>query len=420
MRQLYTALFYLLLPAVLLRLYWRGFKAPAYRRRWRERLGFYDSGAEQTNVIWFHAVSVGEAEAAFPLIRSVLARFPDSRILVTTTTPTGSARVQSVLGDQVEHVYLPYDLPGVVCRFLARFRPQLAVVMEKEVWPNLFAACAQRQIPLFVVNARLSERSAANYQKIPSLIGPALQCITQIATQTDEDRERFIQIGAEPTQLRVMGNLKFDVTIDAAVIESGQALKRDLFAGRFVWMLASSHHDEEARLLSVYRSLKATIPELVLMIAPRHPERFQTVANLCRDSGLAVATRSSSVAITAITDVYLADSMGELKMLYAAADVAFVGGSLVPVGGHNVLEPAAVGVPVLFGPEMFNFKEIAERMLQENAAVQCNNIEEVAAAIATLYREAEVRTALAENAKAFIARNQGATERIAEMLSHAL
>lgn len=418
MRQLYTFIFYLALPAVLLRLYWRGFKAPEYRRRWQERLGLYSSQSAQ-NLLWFHCVSVGEAEAAFPLIRLMQAEHPSLRLLITTTTPTGSARVRAMLGELVEHVYLPYDLPLVLRRFFAHFQPKMAVFMEKEIWPNLFAACAERQIPLYVINARLSERSARSYKKIPALIKPALQCIGRIGTQTEADKQRFIEIGADAERVAVLGNIKFDLSLDDSVISAGRALKQQ-FAERFVWILASTHQDEEARLLPVYARLKQRIPNLLLVIAPRHPERFSAVNNICREQGLKVVLRSENPVVSEATDVYLADSIGELKMLYAAADVAFVGGSLVPVGGHNVLEPALIGVPVLFGPQMFNFAEIAERILAEQAAVQCAAPEAMGAAVLQIQADADFRDKLTAKAKAFVLRNQGATRRIADMLSQAL
>lgn len=419
MRNLYTLIFYLALPLILFRLYWRGCRAPAYRQRWRERLACYQSQPLR-DVIWFHAVSVGEAEAAFPLIKLMGARHPDARFLVTTTTPTGSARVRAVLADSVEHVYLPYDLPPVLNRFFQHFRPRMAVFMEKEVWPNLFAACRRRNIPLYVINARLSERSASAYRRIPWLIKPALDCATMIATQTDEDRARFVDIGARDDRVAILGNIKFDIDIDHAVIEAGQALRSEQLAGRFVWILASTHHDEEALLLPVYRELKSRIPELLLMIAPRHPERFVPVEQLCKDHGLEVIVRSRHAPVTATTDIYLADSMGELKMLYAASDVAFVGGSLVPVGGHNVLEPAAVGVPVLFGPQMFNFEDIALHILAAKAALRCDDPQAIVDAVLKIHVDPTLRSELIANAKDFVRRNQGATARLAALLARGL
>lgn len=419
MRTFYTLLFYLALPLVLFRLYWRGRKAPEYRQRWRERLGLYRSRARQ-GVIWFHAVSVGEAEAAFPLIKLLQSQYPQFPLLVTTTTPTGSARVRAVLADRVDHVYLPYDVPIVVARFIEHFQPRLAVVMEKEIWPNLFAACAAESIPLFIINARLSERSARSYRKIPTLIRPALACVTTVATQTSEDAERFVEIGAAPEQVQVLGNVKFDVTIDQATIASGQVLKREMFEGRWVLIVASSHQGEEEVFLDLYPRLKAELPELLLLIVPRHPERFQLVKQLSIQRGLSVAMRSEQRSCTLQTDVYIGDSIGELKMLYAAADAAFVGGSLVPVGGHNVLEPAAVGVPVLFGPEMFNFQEIADRMLAVAAAVQCADRDCLASNILRLHRDEGFRNQLVTRGRQFVQASQGATGRVAALLGKSL
>ena len=404
---------------VLLRLYWRGIKAPLYRQRWLERLGFYKTKSLQ-NLVWFHAVSVGEAEAAFPLIKMMQSQYPTQHFLVTTTTPTGSARVQAVLGDSVEHVYLPYDLQMIVARFLRHFQPKIAVIMEKEIWPNLFAACAAEQIPLFVINARLSAKSAKAYKKIPALIKPALACIQQIATQTDDDQQRFIEIGANPQQVAVLGNIKFDLSIEPVTITNGLALKQNNFAGRFVWIIASTHQGEEEILLALYPALKAQIKNLLLMIAPRHPERFDTVKKLCEKQSLSVVMRSENRLVDGSCDVYLADSIGELKMLYAAADIAFVGGSLVAVGGHNVLEPAAVGVPVLFGPQMFNFQEIAEQMLKAGAAVQCDDDLAIAKAVLQVHEDHAFRQSLSINAKSFVEQNQGATARVAALLGQAL
>jgi len=415
MRKLYTLIFYALLPLILLRLYWRGFKAPTYRQRWQERLGIYP-GQPLSETIWFHAVSVGEAETAFVLIKLLTSHHPHARFLVTTTTPTGSARVLSVLGDTVAHVYLPYDIPLIVKRFLNHFQPKVAVILEKELWPNLFAACASRQIPLLVINARLSARSAKSYQKIPGLVKPTLNKLQLIATQTEDDKTRFIAIGANPEQVQTIGNIKFDASIDEADIAAGQRLKNSLFVGRFVWIIGSSHPGEEAIFLTLYPKLKTQIPTLLLLIAPRHPERFLPVKALCEAQGLSVAMRSDANKIDTDCDVYIADSMGELKMLYAAADAAFVAGSLVAVGGHNVLEPAAAGTPILFGPYMFNFQNIAEQMLTAGAALQCADESAITEALLHLHDDADFRQKLTTNAHTFLEQNRGATQRIADIL----
>jgi len=411
----YSLAFYLLTPFIILRLLWRSIKAPAYRQRWNERFGFY-RGIHPQDVIWFHAVSVGEAEALFPLLRLLLTRHPGAKLLITTTTPTGSARVQATFGDQVTHVYLPYDLPCVTRRFLKRFQPRLAVIMETEIWPNLYAACGKQNMPLFLINARLSEKSACGYRKIPSLIRSSLAKVSLIAAQTRDDAERFVSIGAQSESVKVLGNMKFDIQIAEETIEEGRRLKSSVFGGRFVWIIASTHKNEEAVFLDSYPELKAMIPELLLVIVPRHPERFPEVKKLCEERQLQVVMRTSGDRCAAATDVYIADTMGELKMLYAAADIAFIGGSMVPVGGHNLLEAAAVGAPVMFGPYMVNFKEIAEGVLARNAALQCRTQQDIVSTVHSLYADSEHRTELARRAGAFLQENRGAIAAIATLI----
>lgn len=415
MRIVYSVLFFLLIPFILLRLLLRSIKAPDYRRRWHERLGFYPINP-QTGVIWFHAVSVGEAEAVFPLIKRFQQLHPDLHILVTTTTPTGSARVQAVLHNTIQHVYLPYDIPFIVKRFLRNFRPVLAVIMETELWPNLYHYCSVDKIPVYVINARLSEKSAKGYRKLPSLIQPLLANIQQIAVQSPEDAQRFMALGAKTEQVKIYGNIKFDLAIPDDTINTGKKLKTTEFKERFVWLAASTHYGEEQLLINAYLALKKTIPALMLVIAPRHPERFSEVEKLCKNNGLSVIARTAGELCQRATDVYLADTMGELKMLYAACDIAFVGGSLVPVGGHNILEAMAAGAPVLFGAYMANFKEIAGKALQHKAAIQCLDQEAIIQAVKTLHAQNETCVALINNGKSVIEQNRGAIIRLYEML----
>ncbi len=419
MRAFYSLLFYLLIPFILIRLLWRSIKAPAYRDRWNERFAFYPQSHPKID-IWFHAVSVGEAEALFPLVRKLQHHHPDAKLLITTTTPTGSARVKAVLKDSVEHVYLPYDIPFAVNRFMQRFSPKIAVILETEIWPNLFACCGNYKIPLYIINARLSEKSSRGYQKIPSLVRPALAQVELIGAQTQEDAHRFIAIGAQYEKVKTLGNIKFDVEIPQLTIDQGRHVKADLFTGRFVWLIASTHKDEETIFLDIYKELKEKIPDLLLVIVPRHPERFGEVKKLCEGHHYNVAMRTSGATIQPDTDVYLVDTMGELKMFYAAADVAFVGGSMVPTGGHNILEAAAVGVPVMFGPFMANFKEIALGVLKQQAAIQCAHKDDIATAMMTLYTEPDYRQELIAKGKQFIEQNQGAIARIYAVLEKAL
>ncbi len=418
MRILYSAVFYLIIPFVLLRLYWRGFKTPHHRLRWNERFALYSEQYPQ-GVIWFHAVSVGEVEALFPLVTQMKTLHSDSPILITTMTPTGSARVKAVLGDTVTHVYVPYDLPDAVNRFMTHFKPKLAVMIETEIWPNLFAHCGKNNIPLYIVNARIAAKSVSNYQKLSALIHPALAHVLLIATQTQADAERFIAIGGIKNRVKNLGNIKFDVEIAPETITQGLRLKADLFNKRFVWLIASTHKDEEAIFLELYGTLKAHIPELLLVIVPRHQQRFTDVKKLCEAHNTTVM-RSNNVPVTTKTDIYVVDSIGELKMFYAAADIAFVGGSMVAAGGHNILEAAAVGVPVLFGAFMTNFQDIADGVLKQQAAIQCQTKEDVVQAVLSLYQQPIYRAELIANGKTFIRDNQGTVIRICQLFETAL
>ncbi len=416
MRLIYTLLFYLLTPLVFLRLYWKGFKTPEHRKRWKERLAVYQQ-KYPAHVIWIHAVSVGEAEAVFPLVKRLQQQYPSNQFLVTTTTPTGSARVKEVLADRVTHVYLPYDLPCVVNRFIAIFKPKVAVIMEKEIWPNLFLACTKKNIPVLIINARLSENSAKGYKKIPWLVKPVFDAGVQICTQTEEDRQQFIEIGANESTISVTGNLKFDLIVDDGFTKYAKEVKKQIFADRFVWLVASTHDKEEQIFFDMYSQLKKKIPGLLLLMVPRHPERFEQVRQLAEKIPLKTCMRSTKRPCTLETDVYIADTMGELKMLYGVADICFVGGSMVPVGGHNILEPAAMSAPIMFGPYMLNFKEIAQNVLDLKAAIQCENKQEIIETVIILYTDDEFRNEMTIKAKQFVNNNQGATELTAKIIS---
>lgn len=416
MRFLYTLLFYLAVPLVLARLAWRGRKEPAYRLRWAERLGFYQQAKPSQAVIWFHAVSVGEAEAAFPLVRAISRRFPSHPILVTTTTPTGSARVRAVLGDTVAHVYLPYDLPDAVARFLAYFRPALAVVMETEIWPNLYHACGQRGIPLAIVNARLSERSAKGYARLGGFTRDTLANVGLVAAQTQADAERFLNVGARRESVTVTGNIKYDLELPTDYFQQADKLRDSLFGSRTVWIAASTHEGEEALVLQAFARLRAADPGLLLVLVPRHPPRFDKVASLCLAEGFKLGRRSL-VETGESADVYLVDTLGELRLFYAAADIAYVGGSLVPVGGHNVLEPALAGIPVLFGPHMFNFAEAGRRLLEAGGALQVADAEDLARRVAELLQDAGQAKRMGEKGRTYVEAGRGALGRVEEALA---
>lgn len=419
MRFLYTVALYAALPLVLLRLWLRGAGNPAYRRRWRERFGRFPH-APPPGAIWIHAVSVGEAIAAFPLVQRLRERHPERPLVFTTTTPTGSERVVRQFGAAVHHGYLPYDLPGAVARFLDRTRPALAVILETELWPNMYAACAARGIPLVVANARLSARSAAGYRRLAALTRATLRRVTLVAAQTEEDAARFLALGAPADRVRVTGNLKFDLALPADLMERGAALRRAWGAPRPVWIAASTHEGEEEQILAAHAQARAQLPRLLLVLVPRHPERFDRVAALCAAHGYGVVRRSEQRPCDARTDVFLGDSMGELLLFYALADLAFVGGSLVPAGGHNPLEPAALARPVLHGPHMFNFAEIARRLREAGGSREVADAGALARAIGECLTQPALCRASGEQGRAFVTHNRGALERLLAIIEDLL
>jgi len=415
LRIAYTILLYLLSPVILLRLAWRGLRSPAYLRRWPERFGFIEPPLG-SRVIWLHAVSVGEVQAAQPVLRALLDRYPDYSLLVTTVTPTGSAHVLSAFGSEVAHVYAPYDLPGAVTRFFDRVRPCVAIVMETELWPNLFSACRRRSIPLLLLNARLSEKSMQGYRRVRTLVSQTLAAVTRIAAQGEADARRFVNLGADSARVVVTGNLKFEQRIMPSLLERAQALRREWGAGRPVWIAASTHEGEDELVLDVFRQLRRQIKDCLLVLVPRHPERFEPVAELCRQRGLDTVLRSTREACTARTQVFIGDSMGELPLFYAASDVAFVGGSLVHHGGHNLLEPSALGIPVVTGPHVFNFTEICDLLLAARACRKVDSVSGLERAVREWLADAKARHQAGEQGRVVVEKNRGALASVLAML----
>lgn len=415
MRRLYSTLFCLAAPFLLLRLLWRGLGSPAYRRRIGERFGYIDARAQRAPV-WVHAVSVGEVQAAVPLIREIRARFPRLPVLVTTMTPTGSDRLRELLGEAVEHSYVPYDLPGAVRRFFVRARPCLAVIMETELWPNLFHHAARAGVPVLLANARMSHRSAERYRRVAGLVRPALAGVTRVAAQGRADAERLVGLGAPPERVQVTGNMKFDLRYSASLSERAQVLRRGWGVNRPVWVAGSTHENEEQKILDALSEVRKQLPDCLLVLAPRHPERCGRVAALCRRRGLATVLRSEANDGLEDSAVLLVDSLGELVDFYAASDVAFVGGSLVPLGGHNPLEPASQGLPVLFGPHAYNFTEINELLLGRGAARVVRDARELGSEVLELLSDAELRNRLGEAGRWLVAQNQGAVRATFELL----
>lgn len=417
-RTLYSALFYLGLPLVAFRLWLRARKAPAYARRIGERF-FWGLPVMAQGGIWVHAVSVGESIAAAPMIRALLQRYPQLPITVTCMTPTGSERIQALFANEprIQHCYLPYDLPCAARRFLNRIRPTLAVIMETELWPNHIHQCARRGIPVALANARLSERSARGYARFPKLTRPMLAEMSLFAVQTEAEAERFRQLGARADTVEVTGSIKFDLTIDPQLLERASALRSQWQAtDRPVWVAASTHEGEDEVVLAAHRRLLDSYPDALLILVPRHPERFDAVHQLCENEGFATVRRSSAQPVTAQVSVLLGDTMGELLFLYALADSAFVGGSLVPNGGHNLLEPAALSKPVLSGPHLFNFLEIAAQLRSAGALQEVEDAESLAWAIQRLFELPRDAQRMAEAGLKVMRTNQGALQRLLEGL----
>lgn len=410
MPALYTLLVYLALPLAMLRLLWRSRRAPAYRERWHERLAWFRTDPTPA-AVWVHAVSVGEVQAAQPLLRHLLTREPPLSVLVTTSTPTGAARLQELFAGRVQHAYTPIDLPPVMERFLRRVQPRLVLVMETEIWPNLLAACARRAIPVILANARLSPRSARGYARVRSFAACTMNRFALIAAQHEADAARFRALGVIPARVQVTGSIKFDVQLPASLLDRAEVMRREWGCSRPVWVAASTHEGEDELLLAVHAQVRAALPTALLVLVPRHPERFERVAALVARHGLALARRSRGEA-GATCDLYLGDTMGELPMLLAAADVAFIGGSLVPVGGHNPLEAAALGVPVAMGPYHFNFAEITRRLVAGEGACLVADGNALAQVLVGWLADAAERTRVGENGRRFVAANRGALERL--------
>ncbi len=415
LESLYTALLYLIQPFVWLRLLLRSRKAPAYRKRWAERYGFC-RGKVAPDGIMLHSVSVGETLAAIPLVRALRHRYPTIPITVTTMTPTGSERVQSAFGKNVHHVYLPYDLPCAMNRFLDTVRPKLVIVMETELWPNMITALHNRKIPLVIANARLSERSAKGYKKLGNFTRRLMSRITLIAAQNEEDAGRFLELGLKRSQLTVTGSLKFDISVTPELAARAITLRRQWAPRRKVWIATSTHDGEESIILDAHRQLLAKFPDLLLILVPRHPERFKDAKELVQKSGFSYTLRSSGEIPSGSTQVVIGDSMGELMLLYGIADLAFVGGSLVERGGHNPLEPAAHAIPVLMGPHIFNFKDICAKLQQADGMIAVSDAESLVTEITTLLTDEDYRLYYGRHAVEVLHQNQGALQRLLQLL----
>ncbi len=414
--RLYTLGHYLIVPLLLLYLCWRGLQNADYWRHWSQRFGFGIQVPKGQRMLWIHAVSVGEVQAAVPLVRQLRSLYPAAELLITTTTPTGTHRVRQAFDRDVCHCYVPYDLPGAVRRFLDRTHPELAIIMETELWPNMFATCRHRSIPVVVVNARLSERAVRRYQRISGLIRTMLGSVNAVAAQTVADAQRFVALGTVPENVMVTGSIKFDFEIPTGLLQDAREIRGSWGAKRPVWIAASTHEYEDEQVLDAFARVLSVLKDTLLVLVPRHPERFGKVAALCRRHGYDTALRSQEPSVYDTVDVLVGDSIGELLLFYGASDVAFVGGSLVPVGGHNPLEPAALGVPIVMGPHLFNFAEIGARLCSVGGARIVHSARELADAVIQLLQDRDGRQRMGQQGRRFVEQNRGALEQVLRVI----
>ena len=415
MRFVYAIVTYLVMPVYAA--YWiaRGLGNRSYRDRFGQRFGF-GYPPMPGGSIWIHAVSVGEVQAAVPLVNALAKQFPDRRLLVTTVTPTGAERVQALFGDSVQHCYIPFETPYAVTRFFNSVQPDIALILETEIWPNLYHECGQREIPLILVSARISPKSVDNYRRFLPLFRQTLSYGIVIAAQSASDAERFKRLGAAPERTWITGNIKFDIELPNDLLERGDNFRRDNFEGRPVWVAASTHEREEEQVLYAHEMVRQQFPNALLILVPRHPERFAAVRNLLHKQGLNFVARTDGVPCTADTEVYFGDTMGDVPMFYAAANVAFVGGSLVPIGGHNLLEPAALGLPVVTGPHLFHTQDIADKFEKLGASIAVNNAGQLGAAVADLFADEATAIDIGNRGRQIVQQNKGALDRLLKLL----
>jgi len=415
MRLGYNVLTYLLSP--IYGLYWifRGITNRTYWTDLGQRFGF---GCPQLDdgCIWIHAVSVGEVQASAPLVKALSRRFPNHKILISTVTPTGRARARRLFGDDVAHCYLPFETPLAVNKFFNATSPIIALIMETEIWPNLYYACGRRRTPLILVSARISPKSIERYRKLLPLFRETLSYGIVIAAQSKLDANRFEALGAAPERTSVTGNIKFDIEMDESTAREGEALRKDQFDGRPVWIAASTHDKEEDLVLSAHRLIQRELPNTLLILVPRHPERFSTVQSLLERNRFRFVRRTDDLPCTSDIEVLLGDTMGEVPLFYAASDVAFVGGTLVPIGGHNLLEPAALGKPVVTGPYLFSTQEIADMFSKVGASSLVNDERELAHAVLELLADPDKARAVGEKGLTLVRDNRGALQRLLDLL----
>lgn len=406
MRKIYTFLMYLLVPGVLVRLWWKSRRSPAYRQRIAERFAYKPIPSVD---VWIHAVSMGEVVAVTPLVERILAK--GLSVLMTTMTPTGSQQITSRFKTRVAHQYIPYDLPLLMRRFLKQTQPKIGIIMETELWPNMVHQAQLANIPLVLANARLSDKAFTHYLFLRRFFVLVLNGFAWIGTQSELDSDRYRALGAPPSKVSMLGNMKFDIALPQITQTDLTKLKAAWGSQRLVWVAASTHEDEESQLLAQLTRIKQMIPDILLMLVPRRPERFQIVYNMVKQAGWKAGLRSQVESVQSDIDVLVIDSMGELMQCYSMSDYAFVGGSLVSIGGHNVLEPIAMGIPVFCGPYMQNSKSICDELIKNQALKQCRTAAEVADRLIGLHQNPEQRQRQIMNASAVLHANSGAVDR---------
>ena len=411
-RVFYTLLLALAAPLLLWGLYRTKPGKPHFGARWKEHFGFTPRLATTTAPIWIHAASVGEAIAIVPVIKALKQAYPEQAIVVTTTTSTGAEQVAK-LGELVEHRYMPIDFAWCVRGFLKAIKPKLFLIVEKELWLNTLTCVHQQKIPTIIVNARLSERSAKRYQSFSFFTHQLLNKIDKILCLHDDDAQRFIAIGAQQHQIAVTGSIKYDITIAKTVFEHAQNLRQQLGVQRPIFVAASTHQGEDEQVLDAYQAVLQQYPDAMIIIVPRHPQRFDSVAKLAIERGLTVHRRTDTTPIKANTQLYLADTMGEMLVMLATADVTFMGGSLVgeKVGGHNLLEPAAVAKPAITGPSFYNFEDITQQLLAAGAIEICQNSHQLAQQLVTLFNDPERQQYMGAQGQKIVIENQGAVNK---------
>jgi len=416
LRLLYSAVLYVLTPFVVLRLFFLSLRNPAYRKRLQERFGYVRRLDSSSPVIWIHAVSVGEVHATKPLVDRIIKSYPHYQLLITTMTPTGADAVHNHFGNRVFHYFIPYDLPNAVHRFILQIKPVLLIVMETEIWPNLFYNCRINNIPVVIANARMSENSFAGYKRLSGLARDTLSNVSFVITQGQADADRIVALGADKSRVKVSGSIKFDIEFPEDINKKGLLLRQNIFHNRPVWIAASTHAGEEQIILSAFGSILQQHPDCLLIIAPRHPERSNTITDLSIKSGFITARKSQGQIVDDQVKVYLLDTLGELPEYYAASDLAFVGGSLIPHGGQNMLEPACLGVPVITGPNDHNFSEISTMLQLCGAAWTVVDVEELAQRVNLLLADKKLRHDAGEKGRKLVEVNRGSIHRLMEIL----